>query len=77
MIEIKGMDEDTLWDIASLCYRHLECEEEYADGDRERFQEGHRRRADYLRRMLFEGARLQVAYRKASRLGSSTTTRSR
>jgi len=69
MIEIKGLSEDTLWDIASFCYRHPEREKEYAIGDNERFQEGYRRRADYLTRMLPKGARAQIAYEQDRAVG--------
>lgn len=62
MIAIKELSEETLWDIAIFCYRHPEREEEYVEGDTERFQEGYRRRADYLKRMLPQGARAQIAY---------------
>jgi ribosomal protein S18 acetylase RimI-like enzyme len=69
MIEIKGLSEETVWDIASFCYRHPEREQEYAAGDEERFQEGYRRRADYLRRMVPKGARAQIAYEGESPVG--------
>ena len=69
MIEIKGLCEETLWDVASFCYRHPEREKEYAKGDNERFEEGYRRRADYLRKMLPKGARAQVAYGQGKPMG--------
>lgn len=69
MIEIKGLSEETLWDVASFCYRHLEQEEEYTSGDNERFQEGYRRRADYLWKMLPKGGRAQIAYTQGRPVG--------
>ena len=69
MIEIKGLSEETLWDVASFCYRHPEREKEYVIGDKERFQEGYQRRADYLKKMLSEGGRAQIAHRQGRPLG--------
>jgi ribosomal protein S18 acetylase RimI-like enzyme len=69
MIEIKGLSEETLWDIASFCYRYPEQEKEYTKGDIGRFQEGYRRRATYLKRMLYKGVRAQIAYRGDEPLG--------
>jgi hypothetical protein len=33
MIEIRGLCEGTLWDVASFCYPYPEREREYARGD--------------------------------------------
>lgn len=69
MVEITNLCEETLWDVASFCYRRPEREETYVDGDRERFREGHRRRAAYLRQMLPQGARAQIAYKVREPVG--------
>ncbi len=63
------MDEGSLWEVASFCYPHPEREDAYAPGDRERFQRGYRRRADYLRMMLPRGGRVQIAYREGQPVG--------
>lgn len=62
MIKIRGLAEDSIWDIASFCYPHPAREREYSVGDEERFQEGYRRRAGYLWSMLRKGGRAQIAY---------------
>ncbi|MFO7743653.1 MAG: GNAT family N-acetyltransferase [Anaerolineae bacterium] len=69
MVEIERLGEETLWDIAGFCYRHPEREENYVEGDVERFQEGRRMRADYLRKMLLQGARAQIAYQDGKPAG--------
>jgi GNAT superfamily N-acetyltransferase len=69
MIVIQALDEGTLWDVASFCYRHPECEEEFSSGDRARFEEGCRRRSRYLRRMLPKGGRAQIAYEQGRPVG--------
>lgn len=62
MIDIKPLEEGTLWDLASFCCRQPEREDTYVPGDRERFQEGYKRKAAYLKRKLPQGARAQIAY---------------
>jgi GNAT superfamily N-acetyltransferase len=69
MTEIRALDAGTVWDVASFCCRHPECEEEFSPGDHERFEEGHRRRARYLLRMLPKGGRVQIAYEQARPVG--------
>lgn len=69
MGEIKRLSEETLWDIANFCYQHPEREENYVEGDIGRFQEGHQRRADYLRKMLPQGACAQIAYQDGKPVG--------
>ena len=54
MIEIRGLYEDTLWDVVNFCYPHPEREREYATGDSARFAE------DVIRdRLRQEQARLR------------------
>ncbi len=69
MIEIRELSEESIWDIASFCYRHPERTPEYHVGDEERFQEGYRRRAGYLWTMLRKSARAQIAYQGSRPVG--------
>ncbi len=69
VVQLQGLSDDTIWDIASFCYRHPERAREYAIGDEERFQEGYRRRAGYLWTMLQQGARAQIAYHGGKAMG--------
>ncbi len=69
MLEIRGLCKDNIWDVASFCMRHPEKEEEYSEGDLERFCEAWRRKQNFLLHKLKDGASAKIVYKAGRPIG--------
>jgi len=69
MVEILGLNEENIWDIASFCMKQPEKESWYSEGDVRRFREAWKRKQHFLAQKLEQGVRAKIAYKNGNPIG--------
>lgn len=55
MAEIRDLIVENIWDEAGFCFQQLNPEAPYSEGDEERYLEGKKRKARFLKEKLKRG----------------------
>ena len=69
MVEIKDLTVENVWDEAGFCFQQLDPVAPYSEGDEERYLEGNKRKAKFLKEKLKRGGRAKIAYRNNNAAG--------
>lgn len=69
MVEIKDLTVENIWDEAGFCFQQLNPEAPYSEGDKERYLEGKKRKAKFLKEKMKRGGRAKIAYRDNNAVG--------